>query len=104
MPPGGQESPSRESEALANDTKGVAAVRTFPRERFTSEVKLTPDLVSAYAVRAGDTNPVHHDPSFAAGTRYGRPIASGAHTTALLLGDRKSTRLNSSHLSEFRMP
>jgi len=50
-------------------------------------------MVSAYAESAGDTNPVHHDPQFAAATRYGRPIASGTHTTALLLG------LTASHYS-----
>jgi 3-hydroxybutyryl-CoA dehydratase len=57
-----------------------------PRERFTSEVSLSPAVVSQFAMAAGDDNPIHHDPEFAAGTRYGRLIASGTHTTALLLG------------------
>jgi 3-hydroxybutyryl-CoA dehydratase len=57
-----------------------------PRERFTSEVSLSPAVVSQFARAAGDDNPIHHDPEFAAGTRYGRLIASGTHTTALLLG------------------
>jgi hypothetical protein len=48
----------------------------FRRERFSSEVTLTPALVGAFAQAAGDDNPVHHDPEFAASTRYGRPIAS----------------------------
>ena len=65
----------------------------FARERFSSEVKLTSAMVSAYAGGVGDNNPVHHDPAFAATTRYGRPIASGTHTTALLLG------LTASHYS-----
>jgi 3-hydroxybutyryl-CoA dehydratase len=60
-------------------------VRAFPRERFSSEVALTPALVADFANAAGDTNPIHHDPAFAAATRYGRPTASGPHTTALLL-------------------
>ena len=68
-------------------------MRVFARERFSAEVTLTPALVSEYAVGAGDTNPVHHDPAFAATTRFGRPIASGTHTTALLLG------LTASHYS-----
>jgi acyl dehydratase len=68
-------------------------VRTYPGERFSSEVTLTPALVGAYARAAGDNNPVHHDPQFAASTRYGRLIASGTHTTALLLG------LTASHFS-----
>lgn len=50
-------------------------------------------MVAAYADAAGDTNPVHHDSAFAAATRYGRLIASGTHTTALLLG------LTASHYS-----
>jgi len=37
---------------------------------------------------------VHHDAEFAATTRYGRLIASGTHTTALLLG------LTASHFSK----
>lgn len=69
-------------------------MNVFPRERFSAEVKLTPALVAAYADGVGDTNPVHHDATFAAGTRYGRPIASGTHTTALLLG------LTASHYSK----
>jgi acyl dehydratase len=68
--------------------------RAFPRERFSSQVNLTPALVSAYAQGAGDSNPVHHDTAFAASTRYGRPIASGTHTTALLLA------LTASHYSQ----
>jgi acyl dehydratase len=48
-------------------------------------VTLTPESVSTYATAVGDDNPVHHDPAFAAGTRFRRPIASGTHTTALLL-------------------
>ena len=69
-------------------------VKAYPRERFSTEVTLTPALVAAYAQGAGDTNPVHHDPMFAASTRYGRLIASGTHTTALLLG------LTASHYSK----
>jgi 3-hydroxybutyryl-CoA dehydratase len=69
-------------------------MRVSPRERFSSEVQLTPAMVAAYAHAAGDTNPVHHDGAFAASTRYGRLIASGTHTTALLLG------LTASHFSQ----
>ena len=54
-------------------------------ERFSAEVTLTPAMVSAFALSVGDTNPVHHDLGFAASTRYKRPIASGTHTSALLL-------------------
>lgn len=66
----------------------------FSRERFSTEVTLTPEMVRTYAYAAGDNNPVHHDAAFAAASRYGRPIASGTHTTALLLG------LTASHYSQ----
>jgi acyl dehydratase len=68
-------------------------MRAFPRERFSSEVALTPALVADFANAAGDNNPIHHDPVKAAATRYGRPTASGPHTTALLLA------LTASHYS-----
>ena len=68
-------------------------MRAYPRERFSSEIVLTPATVGAYAHAAGDDNPVHHDPQFAASSRYRRLIASGTHTTALLLG------LTASHFS-----
>jgi 3-hydroxybutyryl-CoA dehydratase len=56
-----------------------------PHDRFSSAITLTPDGVSAYAHTVGDENPVHHDPDFAARTRFGRPIASGTQTTAHLM-------------------
>jgi 3-hydroxybutyryl-CoA dehydratase len=61
-------------------------MRTHPRERFSSQVTLSPAMVAEFAKTAGDNNPIHHDPGFAAATRFGRPTASGPHTTALLLG------------------
>lgn len=69
-------------------------MKAYPRERFSSEVALTPAMVEAYARAAGDDNPVHHDARFASATRFGRVIASGTHTTALLLG------LTASHFSK----
>jgi len=60
-------------------------MRVRAGERFSSEVTLTPEIVAGFARDVGDDNPVHHDAAFAAGTRFGRLIASGTHTTALLL-------------------
>ena len=57
-----------------------------PHDRFSTVVALTPANVSHYAAAVGDDNPVHHDAAFAAASRYGRLIASGTHTTALILG------------------
>jgi 3-hydroxybutyryl-CoA dehydratase len=64
----------------------VIFVNIKPHDRFSCEITLTPDSVAEYARAAGDRNPVHFDPAFAAGTRYRRLIASGTQTTALLLG------------------
>lgn len=65
-----------------------------PHDRFSSQRQLDPEQVSAMALAVGDTNPVHHDEEFARGTRFGRPIASGTYTTALLLA------LTASHFSQ----
>ncbi len=48
-------------------------------------------LLDAAAIRAGaeavgDMNPLHHDETAAAASRYGELIASGAYTAALLAG------------------
>jgi 3-hydroxybutyryl-CoA dehydratase len=64
----------------------VISVSVKPHDRFSCEITLTPDSVAEYARAAGDRNPVHFDPAFAARTRYRRLIASGTQTTALLLG------------------
>lgn len=69
-------------------------MRAQPHERFSSEITLRPAMVAEYANAVGDTNPIHHDAEVAASSRYGRLIASGTHTTALLLG------LTASHFSK----
>jgi 3-hydroxybutyryl-CoA dehydratase len=68
-------------------------MKTAPHERFSSTIVLTPATVSAFARAAGDDNPLHHDPDHAAGTRYGRLVASGPQTTAHLMA------LTASHFS-----
>jgi 3-hydroxybutyryl-CoA dehydratase len=69
-------------------------LRAFVGERFFSEVTLTPAKVAAFSVAAGDVNPIHFDAQFAATTRFGKVIASGTHTSALLLG------LTATHFSQ----
>jgi acyl dehydratase len=61
--------------------------------RFTGVHTFDEAQVRAFASAAGDTNPLHHDTAVAQASRYGRLIASGTHTTALLLG------LTASHFS-----
>ena len=85
-------------------------MRAFPRERFSSELKLSPKMVADFANAAGDDNPIHHDPQFAATTRFGRLVASGPHTTALLLAltashfSRKGAMLGLEFWVRFRRP
>jgi 3-hydroxybutyryl-CoA dehydratase len=66
----------------------------MPHERFSATVTLTPATASAFAHAAGDHNPLHHDPGYAATTRFGRPLASGTQTTAHLMA------LTATHFSQ----
>ena len=47
-----------------------------------------------------NTNPIHFDAEYAASTEWKRPLVDSTFT----LADRKSTRLNSSHIQKSRMP
>lgn len=40
--------------------------------------------IAAFAVASGDENPVHTDATYAATTRFGRPIAHGMLTASLI--------------------
>jgi len=61
-------------------------MKVKPRERFSTEVTLTPALVAEFARAAGDQNPLHYDLDYTAQTKYKRLMASGTQTTALLMG------------------
>lgn len=62
--------------------------------KFSRTHHFNEDQVRAFALAAGDTNPIHHDTEAAANSPYRRLIASGTHTSALILG------LTASHFSE----
>ena len=47
-------------------------------------LQLTEEHVRLYAQISGDHNPLHFDPDFAAGTRFGRLVVQGGLTTGLL--------------------
>ncbi|WP_158747861.1 MaoC/PaaZ C-terminal domain-containing protein [Acidisphaera sp. L21] len=49
-------------------------------------LKLDAAGIKSGAQFVGDMNPLHHDDTQAAASRYGELIASGAHTSALLAG------------------
>lgn len=53
--------------------------------RFGRRVQLTPDEVARFAAASGDANPLHHDVRAARASRFGERIASGPHTSALLM-------------------
>jgi acyl dehydratase len=52
---------------------------------FERRVRLTEEDVVRFAADVGDANPLHHDPGYAASTRFGGLIASGAHTVAIAM-------------------
>lgn len=85
-------------------------MRAYPRERFSSKVALSPAMVAEFADASGDNNPIHYDQEFATATRFGRPIASGPHTTALLLAltathfSKKGAMLGLEFWVQFRRP
>jgi 3-hydroxybutyryl-CoA dehydratase len=63
---------------------------TFSRSR-----EVTDELVRRFADLSGDHNPIHLDEEYARGTRFGRRIAHGMLTGALIsavLGDELSER------------
>jgi len=69
-------------------------LRAFVGQSFSAEYALTAEKVAAFSAAAGDVNPIHFDARFAATTRFGKVIASGTHTSALLLG------LTATHFSQ----
>jgi acyl dehydratase len=57
-----------------------------PGETFSKRHLFTAQDIANFAARAGDWNPLHHDPDMARATRFGGLIASGTQTSALLMG------------------
>lgn len=55
-------------------------------ERFEQSLTLDAEAISDFARRAGDFNPLHHDPAVAAASRFGTLIASATHYNALFMG------------------
>ena len=53
-------------------------------EHAQRSLAVTEDLVAAFAEVSGDQNPVHMDEEYAAKTRFGRRIAHGMITGALI--------------------
>lgn len=75
-------------ESYDTDRRDVGAGYRFSRAHTFNE-----EQVRSFALAAGDENPLHIDASYASTTRFGGLIASGTHTTSLLMG------LTATHLS-----
>ena len=52
--------------------------------RFTATKKITDDVIRSFAKLSGDFNPIHIDEDFASKTRFGKRIAHGMISGALL--------------------
>jgi acyl dehydratase len=55
-------------------------------ETFGKTVRYTEAEISAFAMACHDHNPLHHDAAAAARTPLGGIIASGPHTTSIMMG------------------
>jgi acyl dehydratase len=55
-------------------------------DTFQKTVTLDAAAIKQFAIAAGDHNPLHHNETLAAQSRFGGLIASGTHSSALILG------------------
>ena len=55
-----------------------------PGDKASRTQTISDEMVRAFAALTGDTNPVHLDDTYAAGTRFGRRIAHGMIAAGLI--------------------
>ncbi len=55
-----------------------------PGEKASRTTLISDEMIRAFASLTGDTNPVHLDDTYAAGTRFGRRIAHGMIAAGLI--------------------
>ena len=55
-----------------------------PGDRASRITTITDEMIRTFADLTGDTNPVHLDDAYAAGTRFGRRIAHGMIAASLI--------------------
>lgn len=55
-----------------------------PGDKSSRTTTISDDMIHAFANLTGDTNPVHLDDTYAAGTRFGRRIAHGMIAAGLI--------------------
>ena len=69
-----------------SDTATLADPLVLPGETCQLSLRLSREDIAAFARMSGDSNPLHHDLLAAQRARHGEIIASGQHTTALMMG------------------
>jgi acyl dehydratase len=67
-------------------------------ESFSTTLALSAASVKSFATLVNDLNPLHHDDAYAAQSRFGTLIASGAQPTAYLMA------LIATHFSQYAQP
>jgi acyl dehydratase len=67
-------------------------------ETFSTTLTLSADSIKSFATLVNDTNPLHHDDTYAAQSRFGGLIASGTQPTAHFMA------LLATHFSQFAQP
>jgi 3-hydroxybutyryl-CoA dehydratase len=65
---------------------GAAAAGATVGETFSRSATLEAANIAAFALSVGDHNPLHHDPAYAKGTRFGGIIACGPQYASMLMG------------------
>ena len=55
-----------------------------PGDKASRTTPITDEMIQLFAALTGDTNPVHLDEEYAAGTRFGRRIAHGMIAAGLI--------------------
>jgi acyl dehydratase len=63
-------------------------------EKCSRSVRFSREDIAAFALLSGNRNPLHHDGQAAQRAQHGEIIASGEHTTAMMIG------LASTHFSQ----
>jgi predicted Fe-S protein YdhL (DUF1289 family) len=67
-------------------------------ESFEATLELPPDSIKHFATLVNDTNPLHHDDTYARASRFGSLIASGTQPTAHLMA------MLAAHFSQYAQP
>ena len=64
----------------------IADTLVLPGETCQRSLRLSREDIAAFARLSGDSNPLHHHLLAAQRARHGEILASGQHTTALMMG------------------